>query len=102
MDYDHSPNCERRLFGKACTCDAPERDRVERENAALLEANDGVMPLASERARAKQAEDQQQVVAVESEPDAILTASKKAIQKLTDQGLTHEEAMRVIVRRIEG
>lgn len=98
MDYDHSPNCESRLFGTKCTCDAPERARIERENDELLEANDGVMPLASERARAQKEKEVAQPAVEDASPiDAAVTA---ALKKLTDQGLTHDEAVKVLVRRI--
>lgn len=97
MDYDHSPNCESRLFGTKCTCDAAQRATADAKTEALLAANDGKMPLASELARQQPPEVVESAVAT-SFDEAISAAMKK----LTDQGLTATEAHAVIARRIAG
>jgi Fe2+ transport system protein FeoA len=65
----------------------------------LLAANDGKMPLASELARQKPVDAQIDAPEATSE---LMDACSAAMKKLTDQGVTRDEAIRVIAKRIEG
>lgn len=98
MDFDHSANCHWRLFGKPCSCDAPQRAADEQRSIARM-TESGVMPLASELA---EEEAVTEVAASAQVSDDLNAVINEAVSKLVSAGLTEDEAQVVIKRRILG